>query len=160
MNAGVKPTSPSKKYPMMVGQPPEFVKTVLYNILGELHGHGMGRHTSDEIENIGMSDLTALSDFLGNNPYLLGSEPTSYDATAYSYVAHAIQQDYDSRMKKFIKTLPNLKGYWERLTTRLYKAYSEPDTTPTFSGSFPTDRSEWLCPVRPAADLGQIVKMT
>src|SRR5262249_34991724 len=110
-----------EKYPMMVGQPQEFVKTVLYNILGELHGHGMGRHTSDDIENIGKSDLTALSDFLGNNPYLLGSEPTSYDATAYSYVAHAIQQDYDSRMKKFIKTLPNLTGYWERLTSRLYR---------------------------------------
>src|ERR1700751_1356039 len=52
-----------EKYPMMIGQPPEFVKTVLYNILGELHGHGMGGHTSDEIENIGKSDLTALSNF-------------------------------------------------------------------------------------------------
>jgi len=111
-----------EKYPMMVGQPPEFVKTVLYHILGELHGHGMGRHTSDEIENIGKSDLTALSDFLGNNPYLLGSEPTSYDATVYSYVAHTIQPDYDSRIKEFIMTLPNLTGYWERLTSRLYKA--------------------------------------
>jgi glutathione S-transferase len=87
----------------------------------ERHGQPP-RHTSDEIENIGKSDLTALLDFLGDNPYLLGSEPTSYDATAYSYVAHAIQQDYDSRMKKFIKTLPNLTGYWERLTARLYKA--------------------------------------
>jgi glutathione S-transferase len=111
-----------EKYPKMIGQCPEFVKTVLYNILGELHGHGMGRHTSDEIENIGKADLIALSDFLGENPYLLGQEPTSYDATAYSFVAHAIQQDYDSRVKRFIKTLPNLMQYWERLTSRLYKA--------------------------------------
>jgi hypothetical protein len=37
-------------------------------------------------------------------------------------VAHVIQPDYDSRMKKFIKALPNLTGYWERLTSRLYKA--------------------------------------
>jgi hypothetical protein len=37
-------------------------------------------------------------------------------------VAHVIQPDYDSRMKKFIKALPNLTGYWEQLTSRLYKA--------------------------------------
>jgi hypothetical protein len=100
----------------MIGQSPEFVKAVVDNILGELHGHGMGRHTTDEIENVGRADLTALSNFLGDKPYLLGR------ATGYSFVAHVIQPDYDSRMKKFIKTLPNLTGYWERLTSRLYKA--------------------------------------
>jgi glutathione S-transferase len=111
-----------QQYPFMIGQSPEFVKAVVDNILGELHGHGMGRHTTDEIENVGRADLTALSNFLGDKPYLLGREPTSYDATGYSFVAHVIQPDYDSRMEKFIKTLPNLTGYWERLTSRLYKA--------------------------------------
>jgi hypothetical protein len=28
------------------------------------------------------------------------------------------------------------------------------------SGSFATDRSEWLCPVRPAADVDRIVTQT
>ena len=66
--------------------------------------------------------INALSDFVGEKQYLLGSEPTSYDATAYSFVAHTIQPDYDSRIKKFINTLPNLTGYWERLSSRLYNA--------------------------------------
>jgi hypothetical protein len=91
-----------EQYPVMVGQPPEFVKVVVDSLLGELRGHGMGRHNADEVENIGKADLIALSDFLGENPYLLGEEPT-YDATAYSFVAHTIQPDYDSRMKRFIK---------------------------------------------------------
>ena len=111
-----------EQYPVMVGQPPEFVNAVVGSLLGELRGHGMGRHSADEVENIGKADLIALSDFLGENPYLLGQEPTSYDATAYSFVAHTIQPDYDSRMKTFIKTLPNLTKYWERVTSRLYKA--------------------------------------
>jgi glutathione S-transferase len=111
-----------EQYPVMVGQPPEFVKAVVDSLLGELHGHGMGRHNADEVENIGKADLMALSDFLGENPYLLGQEPTSYDATAYSFVAHTIQPDYDSRMKRFIKTLPNLMQYWDRLNSRLYKS--------------------------------------
>jgi len=110
------------QYPVMVGQPPEFVKAVTDSLLGELRGHGMGRHSADEVENIGKADLIALSDFLGENPYLLGQEPTSYDATAYSFVAHTIQPDYDSRMKIFIKTLPNLIRYWDRLKSSLYKS--------------------------------------
>jgi len=111
-----------EQYPVMVGQPPEFVDAVVDSLLGELHGHGMGRHSADEVENIGKADLIALSDFLGENPYLLGEEPTSYDATAYSFVAHTIQPDYDSRMKRFIETLPNLMQYWDRLKSRLYKS--------------------------------------
>jgi len=111
-----------EQYPVMVGQPPEFVNAVVDSLLGELHGHGMGRHSADEVENIGKADLIALSDFLGKNPYLLGEEPTSYDATAYSFVAHTIQPDYGSRMKRFIKTLPNLMQYWERLNSRFYKS--------------------------------------
>jgi glutathione S-transferase len=75
-----------------------------------------------ELENLGKADLTALSDLLGENPYLLGREPTSYDASAYSFVAHTIQPDYGSRMKRFIKTFPNLVQYWDRLTSRLYKS--------------------------------------
>jgi glutathione S-transferase len=111
-----------EQYPVMVGQPPEFVKAVVDSLLGQLRGHGMGRHSADEVEHIGMTDLKALSDFVGDKPYLLGTEPTAYDATVYSFVAHTIQPDYDSRMKKFIKTLSNLTRYWERLTSTLYKA--------------------------------------
>ena len=68
-----------EQYPVVVGQPSEFVKAVTDSLLGELRGHGMGRHSADEVENIGKADLVALSDFLGENPYLLGEEPTSYD---------------------------------------------------------------------------------
>jgi glutathione S-transferase len=110
-----------ENYPVMIGQPPEFVKAVVDNILSELHGHGMGRHSADEVENVGRADLTALANYLGDNRYLLGSAPTSYDATAYAFLAHVIQPRFDSRMKEFIETLPNLTPYWDRLTSILYK---------------------------------------
>jgi glutathione S-transferase len=108
-----------ESYPVLLAQPPEFVKAVVDTLMGELRGHGMGRHTADEVEHIGKVDLTTLSDFLGDKPYLLGNHPTSYDATTYSFVAQVVQPEYDSRMKKFVRTLPNLTGYWERLTSIL-----------------------------------------
>ena len=108
-------------YPPLAGLSPELVQAVVGNMLGELHGQGMGRHTADETHLIGRADVAALSDLLGERPYLLGNEPSSYDATAYAFVAHVIQPEYDSRMKTFIKTLPNLMGYWDRLSARLYR---------------------------------------
>jgi len=111
-----------EQYPLFKGLPAEIVTSVADNMLHQLHGHGMGRHTPDEIETIGKADLKALSDFLGEKSCLLGEQPSSYDATAYAFVAHVVQPEYDSRMKRFIKTLPNLMVYWDRLTARLYRA--------------------------------------
>ena len=110
-----------EQYPICAGLPPEILKVVVDRMHGGLHGHGMGRHTPDEVESIGKEDLVALSNILGDKPFLLGGQPSSYDATAYSFVAHLIQPEYDSRMKRFIKTLPNLMGYWDRLGAKLYR---------------------------------------
>ena len=48
---------------------PHFPKIVFYtiskNVKKMAHGHGMGRHTRDEVTHILQGDLTALSDFLG-----------------------------------------------------------------------------------------------
>jgi glutathione S-transferase len=109
-----------EQYPEMAEQPFEIVKAVTDDVVSRLRGQGVGRHSADEVESFGKADLIALSDFLDERPYLLGSEPTSYDATTYAFVAHSIQPEFDSRMKKVIKTLPNLTQYWDRLRSRLY----------------------------------------
>lgn len=114
-------TAAVEQYPICVGLPPDILKAVVDTMLGELRGHGLGRHTPEDVESIGKADLGALSNILGDNPYLLGDTPSSYDATAYSFVAHFIQPEYDSRMKRFISTLPNLMGYWDRLGAMLYR---------------------------------------
>lgn len=114
-------TAAVEQYPICVGLPPEILKVVVDRMHSGLRGHGMGRHTPDEVESIGTADLVALSNILGEKLFLLGEQPSSYDATAYSFVAHFIQPEYDSRMKRFIKTLPNLMGYWDRLGAKLYR---------------------------------------
>jgi glutathione S-transferase len=102
-------------YPVMAGAPPEMVRTVVETMMAELRGHGMGRHTAAEVARIGTSDLAALSGILGEGPFLLGKSLSSFDASAYSFVAHFVQAGYDSAMKRVVQGTPNLMRYWERV---------------------------------------------
>ena len=38
--------------------------------------HGIGRHSSEEIHEIGCDDIQAISTYLGSKPYLMGDRPT------------------------------------------------------------------------------------
>jgi glutathione S-transferase len=116
-----------ENYAMLVGAPADLVQRVVETMLAELRGHGMGRHTPAEIAHIGASDLGALASVLGDQPYLLGKSPSSYDASTYSFVAHCVQAGYDSAVKRVIHNTPNLMRYWERLGSVLYGAQQRLD---------------------------------
>lgn len=60
------------------------------DVLDALHKQGMGRHSDNEVFEIGTQDLTALSDFLSDKPYFFGDKPTSLDAVAYGALAQMI----------------------------------------------------------------------
>ncbi|MBA2350336.1 MAG: glutathione S-transferase C-terminal domain-containing protein [Burkholderiales bacterium] len=86
----------------------------------ELHGHGMGRHTSDEIYAIGKADIGALADLLGDRPFVMGAEPTSVDAVAYAFLANLIWVPLDTPLKRYALSRPNLEAYCQRMKSRYY----------------------------------------
>jgi len=86
----------------------------------QLHGHGMGRHTRDEIVAIGMKDLTAAADFLGDKPYFMGTQPSSLDATAYSFLANVLWVPLETPLKSHARKYPQLEAYCERMKQRYY----------------------------------------
>ncbi|MGR9086733.1 MAG: glutathione S-transferase family protein [Gammaproteobacteria bacterium] len=61
------------------------------DVVNALYKHGMGRHSDEEIVEIGSRDLHALSDFLGAKPYFLGDRPTTLDAVAYGMLVELIR---------------------------------------------------------------------
>lgn len=87
----------------------------------QLHGHGMGRHSSEEIYAIGKADITALADFLGEQPFFMGAEPTSLDATAYAFLANLLWAPVDSPLSRHAASRPNLEAYCQRMKTRYYE---------------------------------------
>jgi glutathione S-transferase len=111
--------------PAFFGSMPQPLRSVIPNLvrrslIRQLHGHGMGRHSRDEIYELGKRDLTAIADFLGDKPFFMGSEPTSVDAAAYAYLANTVMVDLDSPLKPHVNARPALRAYCDRMRARYY----------------------------------------
>ncbi|MBD0304018.1 MAG: glutathione S-transferase C-terminal domain-containing protein [Tolypothrix sp. T3-bin4] len=79
------------------------------------YGHGMGRHTNEEICQIIIADFQALSDFLADKPFFMGDKPTTLHATAYAYIANLIKPPYGSPIVDYVLQLKNLCQHYERM---------------------------------------------
>jgi glutathione S-transferase len=86
----------------------------------QMQGHGMGRHTREEIHAIGKRDITALADFLGDKPYFMGEQPSSLDATAYAFLANLLWPPVESALKQHAARYPSLEAYCQRMRARYY----------------------------------------
>ncbi|MEI6802667.1 MAG: glutathione S-transferase family protein [Burkholderiales bacterium] len=89
-------------------------------IARELHGQGMGRHSAQEIHAIGMRDLTALADFLGDKRYMMGDAPCSLDAVAYAFLANLLWVPLESALKLHARKFPQFAAYCERMRSQYY----------------------------------------
>jgi glutathione S-transferase len=64
-----------------------------------LYAQGTGRHSRDEIYDIGKADLTAVSVWLGEKPFFIGATATSVDAIAYAFLANILVPPLKSPLK-------------------------------------------------------------
>jgi glutathione S-transferase len=88
--------------------------------LKSCYGHGMGRHTRDEIYHIGKTDISALAAFLADKLFFMGEQPSSLDATAYAFLANLLWTPIHSPLSEHAATLPNLAAYCERMKARYW----------------------------------------
>lgn len=87
-------------------------------IWGAASGQGVALRPDDEVLTNLKADLDALSDFLGEKPFFLGSEPTSYDATIYSTFRHIADVPWDWAGRDYARSKSNLVAYAERMQAR------------------------------------------
>lgn len=87
---------------------------------GQIKGHGMGRHSPEEIARLGVADLLAISDFLADKPFFMGEEPTTADATVYAYVANILFAPIEGALKDHGRKTANLMPYCERMRERFF----------------------------------------
>jgi glutathione S-transferase len=78
----------------------------------------MGRHSVAEIHAIGCRDVTAVADFLADQPFMLGTAPTSIDAVAYAFLANLLWAPVDSPIRRHAVARPTLEAYCQRMKAR------------------------------------------
>jgi glutathione S-transferase len=96
---------------------PEIVRR---DVVKNLDGHGIGRHSREEIYDIGKRDIEALSDFLGTKPFLMGENPTSLDAIGYAIIVNLLHIELPSVLSERAKQFDNLKGYGDRMKDKFW----------------------------------------
>jgi glutathione S-transferase len=96
-----------------------------------LQAQGIGRHSVDEIAELGGRSLAALSALLGDKPCLMGAKPCSVDATAFAMVAGALTPFFDGPLRSRAASHPNLVAYSERMMRRFYPEFVAPESQAT-----------------------------
>jgi len=88
-----------------------------------LHGHGLGRHSDVEIAELAERSLGALSDFLGDKPYLMGERACGADATMFAMLAGILTPFFESRLRDLALGHRNLAAYAERMMQLYYPEF-------------------------------------
>lgn len=86
----------------------------------QIWGHGLGRHSANEIYALAGADIEAVSDFLADKPFFMGKEPTSADASVYPMIAAIVEAPFESPLKKTGLARENLTAYCERMRGRYF----------------------------------------
>ena len=108
---------------------PLMMKAVVRNVRKLAHDAGMGRHTWEELDAIAADDLKALSDFLGEKPYLMGFKPSTVDCSLFGHLCQVIYatDGDDNPLRKAINedSLKNLRDYVERMKREFWPDWDE-----------------------------------
>jgi glutathione S-transferase len=99
---------------------PLVVAMVRRQVRRNLWGHGMGRHTTDEMERLAARDINAIADFMADKPYLMGEAPSGADATVFPFMAHALCPLFETQIRTCAEQRPNLVAYRDRLMAQYF----------------------------------------
>lgn len=99
------------------------IKSVKTMVEQQAHGHGIGRHTREEVEAMGIETLKSLSNFLGEKDWMMGkNEPTEIDLIMFSFtviILYASKMDGLFRMA-VINDYSNLESHVDRMRERYW----------------------------------------
>lgn len=107
----------------------------------QLHARGMGRHSEDVIVAQGKADLDALSQLLGDRPYVLGEQPAAIDACVFGFLGVTVYVQGDDPLYRHASSLDNLMRYCERMRAR-YFPETHATLPPLFQGESAGQASE------------------
>uniref|UniRef100_A0A0B7AYA7 Thioredoxin-like fold domain-containing protein n=1 Tax=Arion vulgaris TaxID=1028688 RepID=A0A0B7AYA7_9EUPU len=91
-----------------------------------LHSQGFGRYTTDEIVHILLSDLQALTDYLGNKPYMMGQTPCEVDCSVFGLLSQFIWNIADDICQNLVQDkFPSLYSYCLRMKEKAWPDWDD-----------------------------------
>ncbi|BCA94803.1 hypothetical protein TUM19329_11640 [Legionella antarctica] len=97
-------------------------------MLKQLNHQGTGRHTLQEVLQLGIKNLDTISVILDGKKYFLGDKPTSVDATAFAFLANIIWSPLDDPFKEHALQQNNIVAYCHRMWDEYYPDFVKPKT--------------------------------
>jgi len=97
-------------------------KLVPRNVEKQAYAQGMGRHSVEEIESMGMKDLENLSDFLGDKDFMFGQDPTELDAVLFGFMCMFLYctPKNNSYVQKILRQHQNLVRFTEKMREKYW----------------------------------------
>jgi glutathione S-transferase len=92
-----------------------------------LWGHGMGRHTIPEMDELAARDIDAIADVLADKPYLMGAAPCGADAAVFPFMAHALCPLFATAIRTRTELRANLVAYRDRLMRQYFPDFAAPE---------------------------------
>lgn len=87
----------------------------------QLRGHGMGRHSQEDIALLAKNNVTAVATFLQGKQFMMGDQPCSLDATAYAFLANLLWAPLDSSIRTHAQQFAQLEAYCQRMRARYFQ---------------------------------------
>lgn len=108
--------------PVWAGAP--LAQAYRWRIKAQLRGQGLARLSPAEIWQQATADIAALSTQLGDQPYFLGQQPCSLDASAYGVLSNIINCPVTSPLQELAEQTPNLPAFCRRMQSRYFPELS------------------------------------
>lgn len=100
-----------------------FVGRMVRNVKKNLWGHGIGRHSRQEIIEFANQDIKAVAEFLDNKKYFLGDKISTVDCSIFAVIGVTLTSPSRSPLVDIIKKYPNLVQYVDRVLQEQYPQY-------------------------------------
>ncbi|XP_035698005.1 failed axon connections-like [Branchiostoma floridae] len=114
-------------FTQLVGLPgPRIIHWLIRNRVSKmmqtkLYHQGVGRHSKTEVYQLGNADIRALSALLGDKPFLMGTKPTTVDASVFGQLAQVVYTQLPSPHRQvIINSCDNLLDYCDRIKDQFY----------------------------------------
>ncbi|GJJ00981.1 glutathione S-transferase [Duganella rhizosphaerae] len=87
-----------------------------------LRAQGMGRHAPAEQLDLVRKTVASIADILGDQPFMLGAQPSAADAAVYPFMESMVAADFDDAFNDIVKSHPNVVRYVATMQERYFAA--------------------------------------